>query len=252
MAVDNAVNYQKAERYQRQLAEERDRLKLLLEINNAVVTHLDLRQLCRALAVAMRRLLRQDYLSLALYEPAQNSWRLFAVDFPAGKGLVREEQPIPFEGAPASAAYLTRQPAHFLEDDLKRLDSEVVRRLMAEGIHSLYSVPLLSRDRVLATLNAGRLDGSPFMPDEMDLLNRAGGQIALAVDNALAFREISALKDKLAQEKLYLEDEIRTEGSFSEIIGDSPAIQRILHKSRSWPHRPRRYSFKEKQEPARS
>ncbi len=230
VAVDNALNYQKAERYQRQLSEERDRLRLLLEINNAVVTHLDLRQLCRALAVAMRRLLRQDYLSLALYEPAQNRWRLYAFDFPANKGTLREEQPIPFDGAPASAAYVTRQPAHFLQDDLERLDSDVARRLLNEGIRSLYSVPLLSRDRVLATLNAGRLDGSAFLPEEMDLLVRAAGQIALAVDNALAFREISALKDKLAQEKLYLEDEIRTEGSFSEIVGESATIQRILRQ----------------------
>jgi formate hydrogenlyase transcriptional activator len=53
-------------------------------------------------------------------------------------------------------------------------------------------------------------------------------QIALAVENALAYGEIQALKNKLADEKLYLEDEIRTEGHFEEIIGDSPALRQIL------------------------
>src|SRR5262249_51868616 len=92
------------------------------------------------------------------------------------------------------------------------------------------SVPLLSRGRVLGTVNAGRLDGSAFSPAELELLIQAAGQIALAVENALAFREITALKEKLAQEKSYLEDEIRTEGTFSEIVGDSVALRKVLRQ----------------------
>jgi formate hydrogenlyase transcriptional activator len=231
VAVDNALNAQKAACLQKKLAEERDRLRLMLEVNNAVVTHLDLRELCRVLAATLRRVLRQDYTSLALYIEASRSWRLYALDFPAGKkGLLQEELNVPFDGAPASGAFTTRQPALYSRADLEHLQSDIARRLLAEGINSLCTVPLLSRSRVLGTLNVGRLDGSAFSAAEVDLLAQAAGQFALAVENALAFREISDLKDRLAQEKSYLEDEIRTEGTFAEIIGDSPAIHRILRQ----------------------
>jgi len=60
------------------------------------------------------------------------------------------------------------------------------------------------------------------------LLQQVAGQVAIALENALAFKEIDALKDKLAVEKLYLEEEIRSEINFEEIIGDSPALRRTL------------------------
>jgi formate hydrogenlyase transcriptional activator len=231
VAVDNALNEQRAACLQKKLAEERDRLRLLLEVNNAVVAHLDLREQCRGIAASLRRVLRQDYTSLALYDEASHSWRLYALDFPAGKkGLLQEELTVPFDGAPASAAFTTRQPALFGRAELEQFRSDIARRLLTEGVASLCSVPLLSRNRVPGTLNVGRLDGSAFSAAEVDLLARAAGQIALAVENALAFREISELKDKLAQEKSYLEDEIRTEGTFAEIVGDSPAIRGILRQ----------------------
>jgi formate hydrogenlyase transcriptional activator len=230
VAVDNGLHAVQAACYQRKLAEERDRLRLLLDVNNAVVTHLDLRELYRAVAEGLRRVLRQDYLSLALYDEARHGWRLHALEFPSGKGHLREELDAPFEGAPASAAYLSRRPAVFTRADLERLNSEVARRLLADGVSWMCAVPLLSRGRVLGTVNAGRLDGSAFVPAEVELLAQAAGQIALAVDNALAFREITVLKEKLAQEKSYLEDEIRTEGTFSEIVGDSVALRKVLRQ----------------------
>jgi formate hydrogenlyase transcriptional activator len=230
VVVDNALNFQSAHCLRRKLAEERDRLRLLLDINNAVVTHLDLRGLCRALAAALRRALRQDYTSLAVYESAGPRWRLYALDFPRGRGHLMEELVVPFAGAPASVAFTSRLPALFDRAALERLDSDVGRRLLAEGVASLCSVPLLARRGVPGTLNVGRLNGSGFTPEETELLAQAAGQIALAVENALAFREISDLKDQLAREKSYLEDEIRSEGHFSEIIGTSQAVRRILRQ----------------------
>jgi formate hydrogenlyase transcriptional activator len=230
VAVDNALNFQKAACLREKLAEERDRLRLLLEVNNAVVAHLDLRQLFRSTAECLRRVIRQDYTSLALYDPIAGNWVLHALDFPKGKGHIQEEQLVEFEGAPASATFTTGQPAQFTRAGLEGLTSDISRRLLAEGIQTLCSVPLRSQGRTLGTVNVGRFEDSGFTPAETDLLAQVGGQIALAVENALAFREISELKDKLAEEKLYLEDEIRTEGHFTEIVGTSPAIQKILRQ----------------------
>jgi formate hydrogenlyase transcriptional activator len=230
VAVDNALNFQSAQSYQRQLTEERDRLRLLLEINNAVVTQLDFRQLFQQIAASLRRVLQQDYLSLALYDRERQTLRIHALDFPAGKGLLQEEMIVPFQEAPAAQALIADHPVVRDRADLERLDVAVSRALLAEGIQSHCAVPLMSRNQSLGTLNVGRFQEAGFAPAELDLLADVAGQIALAVENALAYRQIEELKDKLTEEKLYLEDEIRTEYRFAEIIGSSLAVKNILRQ----------------------
>jgi formate hydrogenlyase transcriptional activator len=114
--------------------------------------------------------------------------------------------------------------------DLEQLNVTVSRVLLAEGIRSHCAVPLTSHGRSLGTLNVGRFQENTFTPAEVDLLAQVAGQIALAVENALAYRQIEELKNKLAEEKLYLEDEIRSEGQFAEIIGSSAAIKHVLRQ----------------------
>jgi formate hydrogenlyase transcriptional activator len=89
-------------------------------------------------------------------------------------------------------------------------------------------VPLISHDRALGTLGVGSFTEHAFTEDDADLLNQVGKQVAIAVENALAFREIDSLKNQLKEEKLYLEEEIRTEYNFEEIIGNSPTLKRVL------------------------
>ncbi|HZV05732.1 MAG TPA: sigma 54-interacting transcriptional regulator [Gemmataceae bacterium] len=230
VAVDNALNYQSAQTYQRQLAEERDRLRLLLEINNAVVTQLDFRQLFQQIAASLRRVLQQDYLSVALYDRENKTFRIHALDFPASKGLMQEEMIVPFQDAPASRALQAGRPVVSGRIDLERLGVPVARTLLAEGIQSHCAVPMVSREQALGTLNVGRLLENGFTPAEVELLAQVAGQIALAVENALAYRQIEELKDKLTEEKLYLENEIRTEYRFAEIVGSSQTIQNILRQ----------------------
>ena len=64
----------------------------------------------------------------------------------------------------------------------------------------------------------------------MEFLTQVANQVAIAVDNALAYGQITALKDQLAQEKLYLEDEIRSERYFEDIVGHSPALRHVLQQ----------------------
>jgi formate hydrogenlyase transcriptional activator len=230
VAVDNALNFQSAQDYQHQLTAERDRLRLLLEINNAVVTQLDFRQLFKQIAASLRRVLQQDYLSLALYDRERQTFRVHALDFPASKGLMQEEMIIPFQEAPAGRALKEGCSLVFGRADLEQLDVSVSRKLLAEGIQSHCAVPMVSRDQPIGTLNVGRLEENGFTPAEVDLLAQVAGQIALAVENALAYRQIEELKDKLNEEKLYLQDEIRTEYRFAEIVGSSQAIKNILRQ----------------------
>ncbi|HYX70382.1 MAG TPA: sigma 54-interacting transcriptional regulator, partial [Terriglobales bacterium] len=106
----------------------------------------------------------------------------------------------------------------------------ITRRMLAEGVQSACWLPLTTRNGVLGTLSVASLRESAFRPEDVELLSQIAGQVAIAIENALAFRQIAELKDKLAVEKLYLEDEIRSEYNFEEIVGKSAALNRILQQ----------------------
>jgi formate hydrogenlyase transcriptional activator len=229
LAVDNTLHHEAANRAQAQLECERDRLQLLLEVNNALVSNLDRRALFSAIATCLRRVVSHEYTSLAVYDAGRNAFDMSAIEF-AGKGLIREHMFVPVEGSPAGAAFTAGAPRRFERADLAALDSEVSRLLLAEGIQSMCCVPLTVHDRRLGTVSIGRLGGEPFTDCDAELLASVATQVAFSVENALAFQEIAELKDKLAAEKVYLEDEIRTEYNFEEIIGRSAALKSVLHQ----------------------
>jgi len=228
VAVDNALNFQVAQAYQHQLAHERNHLRVLLEVNNAIVSTLDLRQLFQVIASSLGRVLHHDYTSLALLEPKTNRLRVTALQFPQGHGLIHEELSVPLDKSPAGRALASRVPQRFTRADLEKFDSDISRRLLAEGVQTECCLPLITRERVLGTLNAASLRDSAFTQEDIDLLSQVAAQVAIAVDNALAFQEIADLKNKLAEEKLYLEEEIRSEFNFEEIIGESAPLKSLL------------------------
>ncbi|HUL14110.1 MAG TPA: sigma 54-interacting transcriptional regulator [Methylococcaceae bacterium] len=228
VAVDNALNYQSVQGYQQALAHERDRLRLLLEVNNAVVSHLELKPLFAAITASLRKMIPHDYTSLALHDACSNRLWVHILDFPEGKGLIYEGIPVPIEDSPGGLAFTRRRPVVINADELEQFESEFVTNLMAEGVRSICSLPLITPSRILGTLNLASLHDDHFMHDDMELLAQVASQIAIALENALAFREIDDLKNQLTKEKLYLEDEIRTEYQFEEIIGESPALKRVL------------------------
>jgi formate hydrogenlyase transcriptional activator len=227
-AVDNALNSQNAQVYQQELARERDRLRLLLEVNNALVSTLDLHELLSAISTCLRRVMNHDYAGLALFDPATQQLRLHALDFPQGKGLLQEEMVVPLEGTPTGEVFTTRQPALVTSADAKRFPAAISERFRAEGLESGCVVPLITANRILGTLSLASLRARPFTQEDIDLLMRVATQVAIAIENALAYRQIAELKNKLAEEKLYLEEEIRTEYTFEEIVGESPALKRVL------------------------
>ena len=230
VAVDNALNYRSAQAYQQQLAQQRDRLQVLLDVNNVLVSHLDVRELFEAIAACLRRVMHHEYTSLALYDPVTKRMRVQFLDFPEGRGVIREEMSIAVESSPSGCSFRSRQPLLASRAELEKYDSEIARHLLAEGVRSVCCVPLVTRNRVLGALNVASLRDAAFTQADADLLSQVSAQIAIAVENALAFKEIAELKNKLAEEKLYLEDEIRTEFNFEEIVGDSAVLKLILRQ----------------------
>jgi formate hydrogenlyase transcriptional activator len=232
VAVDNVLLDQSAQAAQRQLTHERDRVRLLLEVNNAVVSHLDLADLFPAVSACLRKVIQHDGSALVLYDQPTRRYRVHVLRFAKNESFIEEGQ-VESDGcmkSPAAIAVTTRKPAVFGEDDLKGLCSEspVARHLVAEGVKAFCAVPLLSHDRALGALNVGRRREETFRPEEVELLGEVAKQIAIAVENAQAYRELTELKDRLAKENLYLEEEVRTDHNFGEIVGDSAALRRVL------------------------
>ena len=229
VAVDNVLNYETAQCYQQQVARERDRLQVVLNITNAMVANLDLRELFQAVSELLRGLIRHEYASLVVADPAKGELRLEALDFPGGNGQIHEARSGAAEDSPAVEAMRTRRPLLWSRQDAGRYSSEIMRRLLAAGLESAVCIPLLRGDQALGSLNVASMREAAFTEQDVELLTQIGNELAIAVENALAFRQIEDLTDKLAEEKLYLEDEIRTEYDFEEIVGECPALKRVLH-----------------------
>ncbi|TMB18253.1 MAG: GAF domain-containing protein, partial [Deltaproteobacteria bacterium] len=117
LAVDNTLHHEAARQAQQQLACERDRLELLLEVNNALVSNLEPRALFSAIATCLRRVVAHDYTSLAVYDRERNAFDMWALEF-AGKGLIKEHMFVPVEGSPAGRAFTAGEPARFGRADL--------------------------------------------------------------------------------------------------------------------------------------
>jgi len=228
VAVDNALNFETSQAYQTQLARQRDRLQVLLEINNVLVTTRELPELFRGIVATLTRVIHHDYTSLALLDSSSGLLKIHALDFPGHPGLVQQEITVSREGSPAGHAMSTGQPLLARGAELDRFTSEVMRILRKEGLDQVCCVPLITQGRAFGSLNLASRRFDAFTPQDVELLQQVAAQIAIAVENALAFKEIDALKNKLAEEKLYLEEEIRSEFNFEEIVGESAALKRAL------------------------
>ena len=228
VAVDNVLHAASAQSAQQQLKYERDRLSLVLEINNAVVSHLELRELLKAISACLRRVLPHDFAWFCLYDPATHQLRSHALDFPLHQDFVEAGDPIPLEGTPEGLAFTTQQTVLVRRLDLTEFPTEIMKRAEAEGLKSGCAVPLILHGRALGTLSVVSMQEGAFTDDDAKLLSRIGAQVALAAANSMAYQEISSLRDKLAKEKLYLEEEIQTAYNFEEIVGDSRALKLVL------------------------
>ncbi len=233
VAVDNVLHDESVRAAQQLLTRERDRLRLLLDVNNAVVSRLDLDDVFTSVTTCLQRVIPHEHSSLLLYEPETRQFRKH-VPRMAGKEFVVKDCEVDTQSAksPAGIAITTRRAALFAEEDLRALAAEscIAKRVLEEGFKSVCSVPLLSHGRVLGALNVASERADAFSPDDVELLGQVAQQIAIAVENGLAFREIAELKEKLNTEKLYLEDEIRTEHNFEEIIGQSSTLKQVLQQ----------------------
>jgi formate hydrogenlyase transcriptional activator len=215
-----------------ELSRAEERWRVLLRVNNAIVTCLDRDALLGAIASALSDVIAFDRAALVLLDLVKGVFRVLGV---AGPVCPYSAIPLgtewPLKGS--RAGWIAENGAALLTSDL-RVDSRFVEHgpLIQEGIRSALSVPLKSKDRILGTLNVGSLEISRYGHADTELLQAIADQVALAIQNMLAYEEITALKHRLEQENLYFQEEARTEAAFADVVGESPGIQQALERVR--------------------
>ena len=227
-AVDDGLNLRRAQNAQVELQRQNDRLQLLLNLTNRITSNLNLREVLPAITSNIREVMQYDAVGLALPDPPTEKFRLYAVDFPQGTGEgIFHEETLCTPAAGAKRALESLTPVLTNTDDRDDYPPEIYELLVAEGLRNHCLLPLVSRGRALGLLVVIRKT-ERFTSHDVEILSQAAGQIAIAIENALAYREISELKDKLAQEKLYLQEEIRSEMGFEQIVGGSATLRHVL------------------------
>jgi formate hydrogenlyase transcriptional activator len=204
-----------------------ERWRVVLQVNNAVVTCLDREALFKAIAGALRGVVPFDRAALVLDDPASGVFRVLRVDGPVPLPSITTGDVWPREGS--RTGWVTETGRPMISADLRE-DTRFVEHgpLVRAGILSALSVPLKAKDRVIGTLNVGSREVGKYGDWDCELLLAIADQIGLAIQNMLAYEEITSLKSRLEQENLYLQEESRADGAFADVVGESPAIQKVL------------------------
>ena len=227
--MDEKVDLRCVDADQSLLQGQNDRLQLLLRLTTSITSNLELNEVLRAIAANLRQVMRCDAATILLPGTEPGTFRNHAVAFPGSRGFLREEQTVtPGEDSPPKRAFATLKPVISANPLGGHPFSDARAIATREGLRTACFIPLVNRGRALGILVLARATENAFTEEDVGFLSQAAGQIAIAIENALAYQEISELKDRLAQEKLYLEEELRSEMDFQQIVGSSPAIKEVL------------------------
>jgi formate hydrogenlyase transcriptional activator len=218
---------------ERELQHERDRLRLLLDLNNRVASHLDLRKIFEAVSSELRRVFNCDFVGLALPESSGRYLRQHMIDFPESKGLFKEGTLYPIEGSLSGVAFRNIKPVLLTKlskgQHVWNSDQDFYKRITNEGpFESGCFVPLIIEARVLGVLQLTSRKEHSFSEQDLELLGQVANQIAITLNNALQYQLVSETKERLAEQMLYLEDEIRVEHNFEDIVGNSAKLKAVL------------------------
>jgi len=225
LAFDNALHFDAAQASQQQLLKKNERLGLLLELTNHVVSNLEFRGVLRAVVASTRRVMGCDGVGITLPDTDNTHLRIYALDFAFVDDSVHEESLIPIDEDVPGTVYRTGKLWCGSVLEARQLGMKDTAQV---EVGTVCILPLVSRGRVLGTFGVVKYQDNAFTSDDIEFLIQIASQIAIAVENACAFGQIRELKDQLSKEKLYLEDEIRTEMNFAQIIGNSASLRRVL------------------------
>ena len=226
VALECAQARDTAARYHSEVVNQRDRLSLLLEINNHIVTKLDAEELFHAVAGSMRRHLGNDLTSLWLFNKQRDRFEREFLDFPGGKGLL--EKVVVAEPNELWSEWSRFRTPQFFSPTEAHIPPSLREASRSESLQSAVMVPLLGADGPLGLVTMCSRKANAFSEGDRDLLSQIGTQISLVLENALAYGRLRQSRDDLEEQRLYLESEIEAEYNFEDIVGKSAAIRKVL------------------------
>ena len=209
------------------LRNQMERLQMLLDVSSIMALSPDLRQVFPQLSARIRRLLRHEYAGFELHDSATGLLIRQIEDFPLSKGLL-SAVPIVTSNSPEGRSLEARSPLIFSKEQMEGFEADITKSFLSEGLRSLCCVPLFRPNGPLGVLVLGSTRRNAFHSEDLTLLNQVAAQLAVAIENQRAASEIEDLKQRLEVEHKYLEGEIRPEGHFAEIVGDSSALKQVL------------------------
>jgi formate hydrogenlyase transcriptional activator len=210
------------------LRESEEKNRILLQINNAIITNLTQQALLHSISEALRPVFPFDRCAITLYQPERDSFRFLAVEgelhsdyFQTGLEFSREE---------TCGSWVFEHLRPLVRRDLeKEREYANERRLVAEGIRSMCVVPLALQGECVGLLSLVSQQKNRYSDEDAVFLQEVANQVALAVQNMQSYQEIDSLKARLEKENVYLQEELRAEHNFEEIVGNSPALLKALH-----------------------
>ena len=232
VSVDNAINFDRSRELEQQLRGERDRLQLLLEINNLLVSHLDYPSLLTATSQSLHRVITHEYVSVAIYDEDARGLQV-PLAYDQALGISRPDVLWPVDRSPAGTAFQRGAASVFDRREIDAFPPEGTLGLPRGEPQTLCCLPLTTRHGTVGTLNVASGNPGAFAASDLEVLSQIAVQIAIAVENAITYRAMADRHEHLREEKEYLEDEIRLQHEFNAIVGRSPALKRVLQSAKT-------------------
>jgi PAS domain S-box-containing protein len=202
---------------------------VIAELSSLLLANVDIRKLLGAFSASIRQMLPHDAATLALYDEASGKLRVqFLASDDAGANS--NELLLDPDASPSGQAFRTRRPVILNRMDRMPFAPESLKHLTGMGMQSGVWVPLIHRERNLGAMMVASRVENAYSQHDAEVLGQVAGQVAMAVNNALAYKQIAELRDRLAQEKQYLEDEINLEHRFDDIVGESTGLRNVLRQ----------------------
>ena len=226
-AVITFIDITERKQTEEALRKSEEQNRSLLQINNAIITNLTQEALLHSISEALHRVIRFDRCAITLYQPERDTFRFLAVE---GELLSDYFQPgIEYQRSETSVGWVYdhQQPrvCGNLQDSSEFANE---RRLAAEGIHSICVLPMALHGKCIGTLSFVSREPNRYSEQDSLFLQEVANQVVLAIRNMQSYDEIANLKGRLEKENVYLREELRAEHNFEEIVGNSPALLKVL------------------------
>jgi formate hydrogenlyase transcriptional activator len=229
LAVANMISYEEIATLNAQVERTAARYRMLLEINNAIVNHLNRSDLMHSIGEILHRFLPFDGAVITFYVPDSDVFRSFALETKISTDYLRAGMEIRRKESMVTEIF-ENQRGRIRRDLEKEQRFANDRRLLEIGIVSDCIVPLIVGGKSIGTIGIGSRQKNQYSEADMELLQEVANQVALAVANMVSYEEIAQLKARLENENVYLQEEIRTDHNFEEITGNSSALLAVLSK----------------------